>query len=101
MRIIYLDNPDQCVCVMRRCFSDLGKDLVPGDSGLRLDNMHFCSKIMDVSNNNHPGLDGAIKELREVMHIVHADDLGLPTDKQRKLKLPPHVSREWGAVGDP
>ena len=89
--LIYVDNPATCRHVLHFCFPDLGKGFAAGDIGIKLDTNHFFGGMEDSMNSNHPSVRMALDELKERIHIIHDEDIGLPWEKQRKLRPPPHV----------
>ena len=87
---MYVDNPATCRHVLKFCFTDLGKGFAAGHMGICLDTNHFFSGLDDTMNPNHSSKKMAIDELKDQMHIVHDDDIGLSPHLQRKLS-PPHT----------
>ena len=56
--MVYVDNPFHVKHVLKLCFPSLGRDLHPGDSGVKWDKYHFISLLRDTTRGNHPQVKG-------------------------------------------
>ncbi|GAX81808.1 hypothetical protein CEUSTIGMA_g9236.t1 [Chlamydomonas eustigma] len=91
--VVTVDNSASCRKVLPTVFPHLGEGLFKGDSGIKLDFMHFLALIRDHSNSNHPSLQFALDELSKMLQIVHPDDAkddSISYAQKRKLRPPPH-----------
>eukprot|EP00798_Chlamydomonas_sp_ICE-L_P002559 gene2559-2591_t len=71
---MYVDNPSIMSKTMKRCLPGLGKNLYPGDSGVKGDSFHLVTCIKDSTSGNHPSWLVAQEELRAAIRMKHGHD---------------------------
>jgi hypothetical protein len=90
---IYVDNTNNTEKVLKLIFKDLGrgffKDEHSNDGGMRLDEYHCSCLVKETCRGNHPLMYDALDQFRDLLNIVHPDDVGQKFP--RKFKPPPHV----------
>ena len=54
--MVYVDNPWHTRDVLRTCLPTLGKDLHPGDDGVKWDVFHILQLLRETTRSNHPSI---------------------------------------------
>jgi hypothetical protein len=96
-----VDNPFSARWALRQAITTLGKDLYPGDLGVKWDPFHIICLLRNACRNNHPSWREALAELMEVLFRDHPDDVQAAQGREEKIRkmVPPPAQLVPGEPG--